>query len=323
MQKRIQNKVAESRLTLPAMSVYAGVVWFLAGLIGQQLWMQLACFVITTFLMVELNNGNALIRIYSRMVSSSFLALSCAASYLFPLLGTQLVTLCFVAMYVILFRCYQDKQSPGWTFYAFLVMSMASLVFPQLLYYVPLLWLLMAVQLYSMSWRTFLASVIGLLTPYWVAACYFAYTVATMGDSDAFAKAMQLPKAHLMQLLTFSVPPYYGGVTLVQALLYAFVVLLAITGMIHFLRNSIDDKIRIRQFYGCFMVVDAFTLTFLALQPQHYAMLMPIAIVSTAPLTGHFLALTHTKLTNVVFFVVVAVCLALAVLSLWMPSLPF
>ena len=81
--KRVQNIVAESRRTLPFTAAYAVVVWLLAGLIGHGMWLQFVCFVLSVFMMVQLNNKNLLIRIYSRLVSSSYIALSCAALFLF------------------------------------------------------------------------------------------------------------------------------------------------------------------------------------------------------------------------------------------------
>ena len=79
MIKRMQNHEAESSFTLPAVSAYAVAVWLASGLLiphipftAQELaggaWMQLVCFVVSAYLMVELNNSNALIRIYSRTV---------------------------------------------------------------------------------------------------------------------------------------------------------------------------------------------------------------------------------------------------------------
>jgi hypothetical protein len=35
------------------------------------------------------------------------------------------------------------------------------------IFYLPLIWLMMRVIVYSLSWRTFLSSLLGLITPYW------------------------------------------------------------------------------------------------------------------------------------------------------------
>jgi len=81
--KRVQNVISESRLTLPVVATYGMGTWAAAGLFHEQWWIQLACFAISTYLMIELNNSNALIRIYSRMVSCSFIILSSAMCFLF------------------------------------------------------------------------------------------------------------------------------------------------------------------------------------------------------------------------------------------------
>ena len=75
--------------------------------------------------------------------------------------------------------------------------------------------------------------------------------------------------------------------------------------------------------YETFITVDICTIIFLVLQPQHYNILMYIMIINTAPLIGHFIALTHTWITNIAFYVILIAALALTAYNLWMPSLIF
>ena len=77
MKTLIQNQVASSRWTLPATLLWAAVIWLSDGLIAENWWMQAACYVLCTYLMAELNNSNALIRTFTRLVSVSFLILTC------------------------------------------------------------------------------------------------------------------------------------------------------------------------------------------------------------------------------------------------------
>ena len=60
------------------------------------------------------------------------------------------------------------------------------------------------------------------------------------------------------------------------------------------------------------------TTAFILLQPQHYDVLIRILIINTAPLVGHFLALTHTRQTNIVFFVIIVATLIVTGYNLWM-----
>ena len=69
-------------MTLSFTAVYAVLVFLASGLVGKNLWFEFACLAVSTYLMVEFNNVNALLRVYSRMISCAFLVLACAANYL-------------------------------------------------------------------------------------------------------------------------------------------------------------------------------------------------------------------------------------------------
>ena len=84
--------------------------------------------------------------------------------------------MCFIAFYLIIWNCYQDKRSTGWTFYAFACIGLASMVFVQIGYFMPILWIMMMVFTLSFSVKTFFATLVGLIVPYWFAAGYFFYT---------------------------------------------------------------------------------------------------------------------------------------------------
>ena len=307
MRKYTQNKVAESRLALPTTIVYAVVVWLLAGLIQGGWWLQFGCFALAAFLMVELNNINALIRIYSRMVSCSFLAMSCMLCFLFPSTSGAITAPLVVGSMISLFTGYQDKLSSKSSYYAFLLIGLASLTFVHILFFVPLIWLLMAFLLQCLSWRTWVASILGLLTPYWFGCCWWAW-------QQDFTFVLN----HFMALGDFARPLDFSLLTVPQIVSLAVVMLFAVIGIVHYLRKYHDDKIRIRLIYDVFIWTDLTAALFLVLQPQHYDCLMRMMVINTAPLIGHFLALTRTRWTNIAFYAIVAIVLITTGFNLWM-----
>ena len=311
--KHIQNKVAESRIALSVTAVYGLLVWLASGLIQQQLWLSFILFLVSTYLIVELNNQNALIRIYSRMVSCSFIMLTAMTAIHIKDVGPFAVQLSFIAFYSILFHTYQSRRSTGWVFFAFCCISIGSLFWVHELYFVPVLWIILGTNLMAFSCRSFLASILGLLMPYWFAAGYEFY----LGDITPLAD-------HFRQLGEFlPVLPFYEHETPLRFITITFVTVLGITGTIHFLRNSFKDKIRTRMLYEIFITLFLCTLAFLILQPQHEAYLLLLLIINVSLLISHFIALTHTKITNIAFFVIVAATLGLTFLNLWMPSFTF
>ncbi len=56
--KTFQNKVAASRYALPVTATLAALVWVAVGFLVANIWVQFAFTIISTLLMVELNNHN-------------------------------------------------------------------------------------------------------------------------------------------------------------------------------------------------------------------------------------------------------------------------
>lgn len=305
MRKRLQNRVAESRFAFPIASLYALAIWMFAGAVADRLYVQLALFALSTLMMVYINNSNALIRIYSRMVSCSFIVMTCAVAFVFSSVECAVVQAGFVMFYLSLFRCYQDKRSPGIAYYSFLCLGIVSLFFVHILYFVPFFWVLMGSNLMSMNIKMLLASLLGLITPYWFAVGYCFY----IGQPEWMLE-------HFVQLGEFQSVSCIETVDIHRIVTFAVFLLMAIIGMVHFMRNSYLDKIRTRMIFEMFITVDLLVIVFMVLQPQHYDMLLPLMIVNTSCLYAHFISLTKTRLTNITFIVIGLALLSLTVYNL-------
>ena len=305
--------MAESRLTFPVTVLYGLLLCLIGGVIQHQWWIQLACYILATYLMILLNNFHALIRIYSRAITSAFIILSGVACFIFPSLEGCIVTVGLVASLLTLFTTYQNREAAGWIYYTFLILGVASVANIHFLVFIPIYWIMM-IFINSLSLRTFIASLFGLLTPYWIWIAVVLF----------FYKDNLTPFTSLFQPLTeVSFFNAYGSIPLSHYLTYAFLVILAFTGIIHFLRKSYNDKIRTRQFYYSIIFFDIVVLVLLALFPQYYDLLFRPAIILTSPLIGHFIALTRTKITNIAFYLILITALLLTGFNLWTSSFIF
>ena len=191
--RRIQNRIAESRFLLPTTAIIALCICLLAGLVQKQQWIPFLLFAIATYFFAELNNTNALLRIYSRTVSSSFMLLTCTIvplilleptllpplpkgvgiGYLFTCQFVNLSSyympiaqLCMILFYYIMFRCYMLRRSAPFAFFGYLMIGVISTFFVQILFFVPFLWILTATNLRTLHVKSFIASCLGLITPY-------------------------------------------------------------------------------------------------------------------------------------------------------------
>ncbi len=310
---QFQKIVAGSRLTFPVTVAYGLVLCLIGGVIQHQWWIQLVCYALSAYLMILLNNFNALIRIYSRATSSAFIILSGIACFIFPSVEGDIVTVGFIASLLTLFTTYQNREATGWIYYTFLILGVASIAKVHLLALIPVYWILM-IFLSSLGLRTFIASILGLLTPYcfWITAVLLLYK----DDITPFTN-------HFRTLTEVAFPGNYGIIPLSHYLTFAFLVILTITGIVHFLRASYNDKIRTRQLYYGIMFFDVIVLVLLSLFPQQHDLLLRPAIVLTSPLIGHFIALTNTKITNIAFYVILVTALLLTGFNLWTSSYIF
>lgn len=284
---------------------YGLLVSLAAGFVTEVSWLNFALLFVSVMMMVELNNSNALIRIYSRMVSCSFLVMTTMSLFLFQTVDVAVVQITFIAFLLLMLRSYQEPNATGLTFYAFCALGIASIVFPQILLFLPPLWIVMATYIQNFSPRTFLSSIIGVIAPYWFVTAWLIYTgkYAWLGT-------------HFISILQFGTPFYLVDVKLQEWLTFALVLLCAIIGSIHFLMYSYQDRIRIRLIYEMFIVLDGLTMFFALIQPQHFDCLLGMAIVLTAPIIGHWLALTSSKLSNIVSMLLAAAAFALTIYNM-------
>ena len=301
--KRLQNKIAGSRASLPIAFVYSAVVWLLAGLIQDGLWIQYGCFALSVLLVMRMNNRNLLIRIFSRSVSVSFIFLFCAAVFLFHSWKGGIAQVCVIASLLLLAI---DR-----TYYLFLLLGIGSFFDIQVFLYVPVFWLMMKVIVYSICWRTFLSSLLGLITPYWLLAGWAIYHYRE-SFIDHFIHYF-VPEAFSFSYGVDSLSPIQVGLIL-------FTVFLLVFCSIHFIRKSYLDKIRVRQLYYSFILLASYSLLIILLLPDNEGLAIRVLILATSPLLGHFMALTNTKLTNIAFCILTAAILLLTGFNLWNSS---
>lgn len=307
---QLQTTVAGSRLTLPITILYGLGLCFIGGVIEHQWWIQLVCYALATYLMILLNNFNALIRVYSRATTSAFIVLSGVACFLFPSMEGSIVTLGCVASLLPLFATYQNRETMGLIYYTFLILGLTSLADIHLLLLIPIYWILM-IFLSSISLHTFLASLIGLATPYW-----FWIGAVIFHDKLQLTPFIN----HFSPLMEVDFFGSYNSIPLSHYLTYAFLVILTITGITHFLRTSYKDKIRTRQLFYSIMFFNLVILILIPIFPQYYDLLFRPAIILTSPLIGHFIALTNTKITNIAFYFILITALVLTGINLWISS---
>lgn len=298
-----RNKVVTGSLTLPVTFVTVLLLWMLPGAGSGALWGGMAMTGLTAYLMMELNNRNTLLRVRSRLMCSLYLWLMLACPALHDWTTQMIPPACLMLAYFMLFASYQQPRAEGYTFHAFLLTGVASFFFPPALLLAPVFYAGMLFQLRTLTWRTFMAGLLGLLTPYWI---YAGYAIWQNRLDTAFI--------YLTEWFTPRLPDY-SHLTLPQLLTLGLTVPLAAVSAGHFIHTAYNDKIRTRMLFYLIVLVEVALAAGMLLLPAHLDTLLRLFIVNSAPLMAHYFALAKGRRFHLWFNCCTLLLAALAVMN--------
>ncbi len=235
------------------------------------------------------------------------------------------------------------------TLHAYTLLSLGSLAWPPLLLLAPVILFCQTIYLRTLSWRSFAAACMGLTLPYlfWAAATlliiqlsYFNFQLSTLNFQllsshiAAIAEPITNPitNKHIINLLKSSIingqwsiindqwSMINGQWSMVNgqwSIILTFII--ALTGIIHYRRNSYDDNIRVRMFYQTYIALQLTIALWMILQPERIDTLLPIFILTTAPTAAHYATHATTWLSNAWFMLLSIALFAATALNLLSP----
>lgn len=309
---RFQNHVSESIFTLPVCAVVATVMWWWPQqeFALRSVWGWVLCALIT-YVLMETNSVQHLIRIRTRMMSCVWLMLAASQPYMHPLGNPAICASCLAVSYYLLFKCYQQYEPTVWVYHSFLFLGVGSFCAPLMLLMGILFYIYLGCFLRSFTWKGFWAGILGILTPYW---CWLVWCLLTENmdaltdnllgmwhwDAISWVKLVEMPLSWKLSWLIINV--------------------LCLVGMIHYLHTNYNDKIRVRMMLYIYVAQTMLLMTYLALQPSDYQTTMALLLVSGSPLIAHYFSLTGSWLSNAFFVLSLLMCIVMSYLNLWMPS---
>jgi len=309
---RFQNKVAESVATMPVCAVLATILWWwpqqsfaLSNILG---W---ALCALTTYICMETNGVQHIIRIRTRMMASVWLMLATSLAFMHPWGAPAICAVCLVMSYYLLFRCYQLYDSTVWIYHSFLFLGVGSIFSSAMLFMGILYYLYLIGFLRSLTWRGFWAGILGMATPYWCWAVWCFFTVKTDMVMEVLSRHLEWQPVSWQALVDL---PLASQVSI------GFVCLLSIVGMIHYLQTKYNDKIHVRMILYIYTLQTFLLILYLLLQPCQYQTTMALLVASASPLIAHYFSLTGSWLSNIFFILSLLLCGATAYFNLWMTS---
>lgn len=315
---RFQNTVSKSPLTLPLCMVLGTFVWFWNIYSHQteysgEFTAVLLSVIVSTYIVMETANKFSLLRIRSNMVAAVWVIGVSLIPFLSHCASGWIAALAMAACHYVMFKTYQDNTEPVVpVFHTFLLLGIALLAIPQMLVFVPLFYWYLLVFMRCMSWRCMWAGIVGLILP----LCFVIgwsividdYTFLT--DRWNSLLSTRLFVAEDYQMIDYASP---------HTMFLIFITLLSFIGIIHYLRNYYNDKIRTRMYLYIYVLQTVSCWLLIVSMPGRLDLLMPSFMLCASTMIAHFFALTGTWISNAFFCLTLltAVVLTLINLGVW------
>ena len=301
---RFQIQVATGRFTLPVVILICLLIWSCTI----QSWSDLASLAITVaigYLMIEANTAFTLIRTHSALPVCIYWLVTTSLLFLHPFEWTHFVPLIFILALCQLFNSYESTSPATPIYHVFFFISLGSMIFPPILYFIPLIWGSMH-PFRSISGKSFLASLLGIMTPYWFLFGYAFYS----NQLHLFWTPLQ-KVFHLY-------PIDYSQITAAELLSWGFITLLLFISGFHYWQVAYMDKNRTRIYHSFMVIAGIWTTLGSILQPAHLHEWMSIQLICASFLSGHLFTLTRNRFSAIYFIVTIILFILLILFNLWM-----
>ena len=330
--KSLQSQVTTGRLTLPVVILICALCWVLTYFLfpdsiasttskdsssflqstrdlllpgwAERIISFLVCAIIGYFL-IELNNQFSIIRMRASMQTAIYFLLVTVCPGMHLLYIGDIVALGSLISIYFLFNSYQQAQAAGYLFYSFFFIGAGSILFPQLTI-LSVLWLLESYRFQSLTPRSFCGALLGWMLPYWM---LFGHAF--------FYNEMELFYRPFNQLLAFGEVFHLPILQPWELAILGYLLVMFIVSAVHCVAAGFEDKIRTRAYLQFLIDLTLFLFLQIALQPIYCSALLPLLIISSSILIGHFFVLTNSKSSNVFFIISLVGLILLFAFNIW------
>lgn len=209
--------------------------------------------------------------------------------------GAAIANLLLMYSFIRLFRSMNHGQEARYAFDASVLLALASLFQSRFLYILPTIWLVMGI-LQMLSFRSFLASIFGILSVFWIIGgiCFL------VNDFNFFlVYANDLTNFHFNNL---------SDISTAEISYIAFMVILMISAIISFWPRQHLDKLRTRNYLNSVLLIWFMLLILWLLSANDESYLLPLISLS-AIVIAHYFSLVDTLFSRFLFFALLGLSL--------------
>lgn len=209
----------------------------------------------------------------------------------------NIITLIIGVIFFILYTCYQQKLAIERSFIIGLIFALTALFYARVIYFLPI-FLLGMFQMQAGSPRTLAATIVGLITPYWI-IWGMGWVDASQFTLSNLAISLQMPA------LTWQIIPA------------ASVLLLGLFAGTANLINNYNENIKTRAMNGFVNILSAYTALLMIIDNAHYTTYLPILNCVVTLQLCYLFTSQHNRTYNILFFTLTALLLGGIVWIYW------
>lgn len=265
--------ISECTMTFFGYAFTVNGTWFL--------WSCVSLVILSTYMLYRLSGEYAMYNVRTHFGMALFMAVFGGPAFVASSLSGMISLMLALGALFILFSTYQQTQAVGEYQLSFLLLGLATILSPKWMLLVPVFFASCGL-LRSMTGRTALASLIGLITPYWIAAG----VLFLCDEIDHFFIPFQ-------QLSTFS-PVDYSCVTATWIVSFVLLMFMALPALFLYPTSVYSVKEKARVGYLFLFILFLCTTLLLLLQPQLIGEFLPL-LMFEACLTVTQMLLAHNE----------------------------
>lgn len=212
----------------------------------------------------------------------------------------------------LLLRTYRQPDSMGIYFTAFVLVGIISLTYPTILFVTPLL-LICCLLLQSLHIRTILASIFGLLLPYWGAICVLFITEKSF-PIDAYVEHLLSPTIVLQQEPITFINGYTFPAEAPQILWFFLLIMPGISATF-FSRITLKARTQASLYFLTTAVL--LMLALIAIFPAFYTTMLPLLYLAASISSTVFFINGSHRWSRTYLIVITAAWLLMTIISIW------
>lgn len=257
---------------------------------------------INAFFISQLNNRYSIIRTRTFLPVLFFIVLVASWHNTHTLVLSHLVLMLYLVALYVFFGIYRNRNAAEKAYTSSMLVAAASLIYYPIILFVIVFWIGLAI-FYSFSVRTFLASVLGVLTPLVLFAAIKVYIEPDLNwlflIGQSFELGMQIASRPLNELI------YLG-----------LLILVVIFGLVGVFKSMNQDSMQTRALINFNMIILLFSFACSLVFIHMFFVFLPIVAMSYSIILSHAITTRKTDFYKIVFIIFIVLNLVYVVSNL-------